>query len=325
MSRLTAKRIRIACIVLVLVVFGGFAISKINIEPADYTKNLEEQISKAEGIFEGIDITKGEYTTKNINEFENAILAAKEVLNDSASTYSDKKEAVLMLREAIERLEKSKGVLGDFKDTAEQSQAMANNTESKENDDGSTESKSDKTNSDNKDAKENTNTSAGNSNSNTSGNSTPASQGSSGGISSTTPVNNKEYVHCTIQIDCHNLVGYEGLAANLKPYVPANGIILPKTTVKIEKGKSVFDVLNKICRDKGIQVESSFTPMYGSYYVEGINNLYEFDGGDLSGWMYKVNGWYPNYGCSEYVVKEGDVIVWSYTKDCGVDLGQPMY
>ncbi len=40
--------------------------------------------------------------------------------------------------------------------------------------------------------------------------------------------------------------------------------------------------------------------MYNSYYVEGIGNLYEFDCGKESGWMYKVNGRFPNYGCSSY-------------------------
>ena len=61
------------------------------------------------------------------------------------------------------------------------------------------------------------------------------------------------------------------------------------------------------------QLEYSYTPMYGSYYVEGINHLYEFDCGSQSGWMYKVNGWFPNYGCSSYKLKDGDAIVWSYT------------
>ena len=62
-----------------------------------------------------------------------------------------------------------------------------------------------------------------------------------------------------------------------------------------------------------------------SYYVEGINNLYEFDCGEQSGWMYAVNGWYPNYGCSAYTLSDGDVIGWAYTcNGYGADLGAPM-
>lgn len=322
MNKSTVKKLRIAAITIVIVVFGAFAVSKMNIEPADYTKTLEAEISKAEEILKGIDITKGEYTSKSINEFEEAVNLAKEVLNDEASTYSDKKEAVQMLKEAIERFEKSKGVLGDFNSTENDDKPDSSEQESQT--DSKNESKSDVSNQSNSDNKSSDNSNT-NSADNTSGNTSGKNDSTGSTTSNTTSSNKKEYVSCTIQIDCHNLVGYENLDPRLKPYVPDNGIILPKTTVKVEKGKSVFDVLNKICRDRGIQVESSFTPMYGSYYVEGINNLYEFDGGELSGWMYKVNGWYPNYGCSEYVVKEGDVIVWSYTKDCGVDLGQPMY
>lgn len=55
-------------------------------------------------------------------------------------------------------------------------------------------------------------------------------------------------------------------------------------------------------------------------YVDGINNLYEFDGGRWSGWMYCVNDWYPNYGCGVYYVKPGEVIEWNYTCDLGCDL-----
>ena len=51
-------------------------------------------------------------------------------------------------------------------------------------------------------------------------------------------------------------------------------------------------------------MEASWTPMYNSAYVEGINNLYEFDVSQGSGWMYRVNGWFPNYGCSRHALQK---------------------
>ena len=40
--------------------------------------------------------------------------------------------------------------------------------------------------------------------------------------------------------------------------------------------------------------------------------------------MYKVNEWFPTYGCSSYYVEDGDVIVWCYTcKGLGTDVGAP--
>ena len=128
---------------------------------------------------------------------------------------------------------------------------------------------------------------------------------------------------CTIEIRCDTILSNLGdLAAGKSAFLPANGTILAATTVRFAEGDTVFDVLKAACSSAGVQLEYSYTPVYGSYYVEGINNLYEFDCGNESGWMYKVNGWYPNYGCSEYQVKDGDAIVWDYTcKGYGADLG----
>ncbi len=98
-------------------------------------------------------------------------------------------------------------------------------------------------------------------------------------------------------------------------------MIFPRSTVTFSEGESVFDVLQRVCRENKIHMESSWTPIYNSAYVEGINNLYEFDVGSLSGWMYSVNGWFPNYGCSRYELHDGDVVEWVYTCDLGKDVG----
>lgn len=130
---------------------------------------------------------------------------------------------------------------------------------------------------------------------------------------------------CTIEIRCDTILNnMQDLRPGLDVYVPDNGTILPTTTVTFTEGETVFDVLKRICDARGIQIEYSYTPMYGSYYIEGINHLYEFDCGQQSGWMYKVNGWFPNYGCSSYKLEAGDTIVWAYTcKGLGTDVGAP--
>lgn len=127
---------------------------------------------------------------------------------------------------------------------------------------------------------------------------------------------------CTISISCATILdNMELCAENKRPLVPSDGVILPATTVTFSPGESVYDVLQQVCRDYGIHMESEFTPMYNSAYIQGINNLYEFDVGNESGWMYKVNDWFPNYGCSRYQVEDGDVICWVYTCDLGADVG----
>ena len=131
----------------------------------------------------------------------------------------------------------------------------------------------------------------------------------------------KKYV--TIEIRCDTILdNMENLTAGKDIYVPGSGTILATSKIEFEEGETVFEVLNRACDRADIQIEYRWTPMYGSYYIEGINHLYEFDCGDESGWMYKVNGWFPNYGCSSYVLEEDDVIVWSYTcNGLGRDLG----
>ena len=128
---------------------------------------------------------------------------------------------------------------------------------------------------------------------------------------------------CTIEVRCDTILDNMGdLAPGKSSCVPSNGVILTASAVRFAQGDTVFDVLKAASAATGLQLEYSYTPGYGSYYVEGINNLYEFDCGNESGWMYKVNGWFPNYGCSEYQVHDGDVIVWCYTcKGYGADLG----
>ncbi|MBR1898597.1 MAG: DUF4430 domain-containing protein, partial [Oscillospiraceae bacterium] len=61
---------------------------------------------------------------------------------------------------------------------------------------------------------------------------------------------------------------------------------------------------------------------HGMVYIAGINYLYEYEFGDLSGWVYHVNGISPSRGCGDYLLSDGDVIEWLYTCDLGRDLNE---
>jgi len=124
----------------------------------------------------------------------------------------------------------------------------------------------------------------------------------------------------TIAINCATAVA-KGLdkQEKFKDVVPANGIILPATTVEFKEGETVFDALKLVVRENKIQMQ--YEGSKGTPYIKGINNLYEFDGGPLSGWMYSVNEVNASYGCNEAKLKNGDVIEWNYTCDMGRDIG----
>ncbi len=127
---------------------------------------------------------------------------------------------------------------------------------------------------------------------------------------------------CYLTISCTTILdNMDDLADGKEVVIPADGVILPRTEVTFYQGESVFDVLQRETRNRQIHMESSFTPMYNSAYIEGIGNIYEFDCGSESGWEYSVNGWFPNYGVSRYVVQQGDEVKLLYTCDLGRDIG----
>ena len=135
-------------------------------------------------------------------------------------------------------------------------------------------------------------------------------------------INNQKAYTCTFSIECSTILNnLTELDPNKRELIPSNGVILAPTTVTFYEGESIYDVLQRVCRENNIHMESSWTPVYNSAYIEGIHNLYEFDCGALSGWMYRVNGWYPNYGCSRYQLADGEVVEWRYTCDLGKDVG----
>ena len=121
---------------------------------------------------------------------------------------------------------------------------------------------------------------------------------------------------CTLSVSCHDILeNMDRLNPEKAELIPADGYILPPTEVSFNEGESVFNVLRRTMKEHGIHMEFVNTPMYNSAYIEAINNLYEFDCGGVSGWKYRVNGWYPGYGCSRYILKQGDVVEFIYKID----------
>ncbi len=117
----------------------------------------------------------------------------------------------------------------------------------------------------------------------------------------------------TLSIRCDLIAGKTDA-----PHIPENGVILDKTEYAFSAGDTVFDILTQAARTNGIHMEYSGSPEMA--YIQGIGNVYEFDFGDLSGWVYHVNGESPSVGCGEYTVSDGDVIEWLYSLDLGNDL-----
>lgn len=113
----------------------------------------------------------------------------------------------------------------------------------------------------------------------------------------------------TLLIRCDTVIGK-------RDDIPENGEILSLSLV-IKNGDTVRDVLIRAAKENGLKIDADGGK---NYYVRAIENISEFDFGDLSGWMYRVNGEFPSVGCSEYVLRDDDIIEWLYTTDMGEDL-----
>lgn len=79
--------------------------------------------------------------------------------------------------------------------------------------------------------------------------------------------------------------------------------------VELDEGATVYDALVAT----GVDVNASDSD-YGMY-VQGIDGLAGGDFGDMSGWMFEVNGEMAEVVCSQYELSDGDVVTWTYVTE----------
>ncbi|MDD6736177.1 MAG: S-layer homology domain-containing protein, partial [Clostridiales bacterium] len=85
---------------------------------------------------------------------------------------------------------------------------------------------------------------------------------------------------------------------------------IPLKAYGVDSGATVLDLFEKALTDANLSRENE-----GGNYISEINGLAEFDNGPLSGWMFLLNGAYPELGIAEQTLKNGDTIVFHYTDD----------
>ncbi|MGL4990558.1 MAG: DUF4430 domain-containing protein [Sarcina sp.] len=99
----------------------------------------------------------------------------------------------------------------------------------------------------------------------------------------------------------------------------ANNSHIGDYKIKSTKIMSAFNATKEAFDLNSIEMLSRGSGM--TKYVFSINGLSEFDYGGSSGWMYKVNGSFPNKSCGIFDVNPSDKIEWVYTIDGGKDVG----
>ena len=121
--------------------------------------------------------------------------------------------------------------------------------------------------------------------------------------------------HATLSVRCTDLLREaDKLDPDKAELVPEDGYILFAEDVTFMEGETLFDVLRREMKQRGIHM--SFTGNAAdSAYIGDIGNLYNGDAGELSGWLYFVNGVVPSYSISLYGLKDGDRAEFAYVTD----------
>ncbi|MBJ6361866.1 S-layer homology domain-containing protein [Paenibacillus sp. GCM10012307] len=97
------------------------------------------------------------------------------------------------------------------------------------------------------------------------------------------------------------------------------GYIVEPVLVPLAEGDTAYSLMRRYALNRNISIRAIGSG--STLYVQGIDGLSEFDHGPYSGWMYSVNGVYPDHSADTKFLKDGDVLRWRYTKDLGKDIG----
>lgn len=127
----------------------------------------------------------------------------------------------------------------------------------------------------------------------------------------------------TVSVRCDTILdNWDSLDENLRSdkYVPRDGAIVADYVIVLRKNDTVYEILRRVTRHYKLTLDIVTLPEINSVYVKGINQLYEFSCGELSGWTFRVNGVVPSVDCASYKLSNGDVVEWLYTCDLGRDL-----
>lgn len=108
------------------------------------------------------------------------------------------------------------------------------------------------------------------------------------------------------------------ISEELRGRIPEDGAVIPKRELGLPEGATAFDALISAAREEKIRVDYNGST-YG-VYVSAIGFLREFDLGEMSGWMYRVNGEFPDCSAGAFALSDGDVVEFVYTCDMGRDV-----
>ncbi|MCI7805232.1 MAG: DUF4430 domain-containing protein [Oscillospiraceae bacterium] len=114
-----------------------------------------------------------------------------------------------------------------------------------------------------------------------------------------------------MSVNCSEILeNMDSLDSGLEEYIPEYGLVVEDKAYPIKDGDTVYDLLIRVAKENKIQIESK--GFFGNREIEGINYIYNSSCGKGSRWIYKVNGEIQQPVCSDYKLKDGDIVQWIY-------------
>lgn len=92
-------------------------------------------------------------------------------------------------------------------------------------------------------------------------------------------------------------------------YGVSNGYAIKDSKVSFRQGDTLLEVFEACAKENKLHFDNS------DGYISGIANVYAGDFGDMSGWLYYVNGEIPEVGAGEYILCDGDKAEFVYFVD----------
>lgn len=101
----------------------------------------------------------------------------------------------------------------------------------------------------------------------------------------------------------------------LAQYIPDDGVALARLKYIANDGDSALHILEKICSNKNIEINKTTEGV-----IQSIGYFKNGDCGQGSGWVYTVNGKLMDENPADYIVRDGDEIVWAFSLNGGSDI-----